>query len=285
MKTPEMATAVLAPKVQGLLTLDRVLSRYDLDFLILFSSMSSFTGGGPGQVDYCAANAFMDAYARCNATKGRNIIAIDWGEWQWDAWSEGLLGFPDVLQQYFRDTRKKFGITFEEGLEALSRILSRKLAQVVVSTQNFIDMVEGSKHFSTSTLMDAVRNKLQGHTTSSPVPSKTTHIVSDDPVEQKIGEIWGELLGATQIGLDESFFALGGHSLMGLQLMSRLRTAFQVQLPLSLLFEASTIAELAIEIKLLLLDELEQMDDGEAEKFLEDNKAYRLEFLKGEVHA
>ncbi len=277
MKTPEMAMAVLAPKVQGLLTLERVLRGYDLDFLILFSSMSSFTGGGPGQVDYCAANAFLDAYARCNATRYRKIIAIDWGEWQWDAWAEGLLGFPEVLQQYFRDVRKKFGITFEEGLEALNRILSRNVSQVVVATQDFVDMVEGSKHFSTRTLIDAVkmdaaRSTHQGHAASFPSQAGISLRVSDDPVEQKIAEIWIELLGTERPGLHASFFALGGHSLMGLQLMSRLRATFQVHLPFSLLFEAPTIAELALEIKLMLIDTLEQMDDDEAEKLVEDNK-------------
>jgi NAD(P)-dependent dehydrogenase (short-subunit alcohol dehydrogenase family)/acyl carrier protein len=278
MKTPEKATAVLSPKVQGLLTLERVLRDQELDFLVLFSSMSSFTGGGPGQVDYCAANAFLDAYARCHATGQRRIIAIDWGEWQWDAWADGLLGFPEVLQQYFRDVRKKFGITFDEGFEALNRILCRNLAQVVVSTQNFVEMVEGSKHFSTRTLMDAVRDR-QEQATPAALRAKPTLVVSDDPVEQKIGEIWSDLLGVEQIDLHDNFFALGGHSLMGLQLLSRLRTIFQVHLPPSSLFEAPTIAELAIEIKLALVTELEQMHDDEAEQLVEQNRTHLVQML------
>src|SRR6185312_3601281 len=63
LKTPEMAANTLAPKVMGTRVLERVLKDLPLDFLVLFSSMSSITGGGPGQVDYCAANAFLDAYA------------------------------------------------------------------------------------------------------------------------------------------------------------------------------------------------------------------------------
>ena len=52
LKTPEMAASVLAPKVVGTLVLERVLQDIPLDFLVLFSSMSSITGGGPGQVDF-----------------------------------------------------------------------------------------------------------------------------------------------------------------------------------------------------------------------------------------
>ena len=65
-----------------------------LDFLVLFSSVTSATGGGPGQVDYCAANAFLDAYARQHAGAHGRTVAISWGEWLWDAWQEGLQGFP-----------------------------------------------------------------------------------------------------------------------------------------------------------------------------------------------
>ena len=50
LKTPEQAAQILAPKVQGTLILDRLLRGIPLDFLLLFSSMSSSTGGGPGQV-------------------------------------------------------------------------------------------------------------------------------------------------------------------------------------------------------------------------------------------
>jgi NAD(P)-dependent dehydrogenase (short-subunit alcohol dehydrogenase family) len=58
LKTPEMAERVLAPKVNGTLVLENVLRDVELDFLVLFSSIAAVVGGGPGQVDYCAANAY-----------------------------------------------------------------------------------------------------------------------------------------------------------------------------------------------------------------------------------
>ncbi|HET6978725.1 MAG TPA: amino acid adenylation domain-containing protein [Pyrinomonadaceae bacterium] len=66
------------------------------------------------------------------------------------------------------------------------------------------------------------------------------------PVEAALAGIWAELLGIEEIGVKNSFFELGGHSLMAMQLLSRLRATFQLELPLRTVFEAPTIAELAL---------------------------------------
>jgi amino acid adenylation domain-containing protein len=63
--------------------------------------------------------------------------------------------------------------------------------------------------------------------------------------EERISKIFSEVLGIEQIGLDESFFHLGGHSLNAILVISRLRRAFQVDIPLRSLFETPTVAGLA----------------------------------------
>ncbi|HSE16460.1 MAG TPA: amino acid adenylation domain-containing protein, partial [Pyrinomonadaceae bacterium] len=65
------------------------------------------------------------------------------------------------------------------------------------------------------------------------------------PVEEVLADIWSEVLGVEQIGVHESFFDIGGHSLLATQVLSRVHNIFRVELPLSKLFEATTIAELA----------------------------------------
>jgi amino acid adenylation domain-containing protein len=65
------------------------------------------------------------------------------------------------------------------------------------------------------------------------------------PVEELIAGMWAEILGLPQVGVHDNFFELGGHSLLAVRLNSRLRAAFHVEVPLNLLFESPTVAELS----------------------------------------
>jgi len=81
MKSAEGAARVLAPKVQGTLALDAALGDAPLDFCWFYSSVSA-SAGLAGQVDYTAANAFLDAFAKHRSALGRPTLAIAWGPWQ-----------------------------------------------------------------------------------------------------------------------------------------------------------------------------------------------------------
>jgi amino acid adenylation domain-containing protein len=87
-----------------------------------------------------------------------------------------------------------------------------------------------------------------------PLPDSTNTLqdeVSVGPVtetERRVAGILGELLALDEIGLDDNFFMLGGHSLLGAQLIARLRNAFGVDLALRALFEAPTVAALSAEV-------------------------------------
>jgi non-ribosomal peptide synthase protein (TIGR01720 family) len=83
LKTPQVAANVLSPKVHGTRVLETVLQGDPLDFVILCSSLTALSGG-LGQVDYCAANAFMDAFAHArNGRNGTLTVSVNW-----DAWAE-----------------------------------------------------------------------------------------------------------------------------------------------------------------------------------------------------
>ncbi|MFE8601584.1 type I polyketide synthase [Archangium violaceum] len=81
LKTPEAAAAVLAPKVKGTQVLAAALEGSQPDFLVACSSLSSVVGR-LGQVDYTAANTFMDAFLRSwHARTGIHAVAVNWGAW------------------------------------------------------------------------------------------------------------------------------------------------------------------------------------------------------------
>ncbi|HKV12538.1 MAG TPA: condensation domain-containing protein, partial [Thermoanaerobaculia bacterium] len=68
-------------------------------------------------------------------------------------------------------------------------------------------------------------------------------------LERRLAAIWGDLLGIGQVGVHDNFFALGGHSLLGLQLLSRVQAGLGVEISLHTLFEAPTVASLAVEVE------------------------------------
>jgi acyl transferase domain-containing protein len=81
LKTPDMAAEVLSPKLQGTLVLEKIFEETPLDFLMLCSSTSSILGGAGG-VDYCAANAFLNAYAQSRwARPGVFTVSVAWNKW------------------------------------------------------------------------------------------------------------------------------------------------------------------------------------------------------------
>ncbi|MBV9788718.1 MAG: SDR family NAD(P)-dependent oxidoreductase, partial [Chloroflexi bacterium] len=85
LKTPGSMAHVLRPKVQGTLILHALLHQIQtqpLDFFVLCSSINAVIGGF-GQVDYCAANAFLDSFAASHATRrGPRYLSINWDRWQ-----------------------------------------------------------------------------------------------------------------------------------------------------------------------------------------------------------
>ncbi|NTX35800.1 amino acid adenylation domain-containing protein, partial [Myxococcus sp. CA033] len=75
-----------------------------------------------------------------------------------------------------------------------------------------------------------------------------TYVAPRTNTERTLAALMAELLRIERVGAEDSFFALGGHSLLATQLASRIRAAFQVELPLRALFEAPTVASLAARI-------------------------------------
>jgi acyl transferase domain-containing protein/acyl carrier protein len=81
LKTEEMAAEVLDPKVKGTLVLDNLFGKEDLDFFILFSTITSVLGEA-GRGDYCAANCFMDAFVNYrNCRRPQFMTSLNWGAW------------------------------------------------------------------------------------------------------------------------------------------------------------------------------------------------------------
>jgi acyl transferase domain-containing protein/acyl carrier protein len=224
-------------KVRGLIVLEEVIRRRKLDFVVLLSSVSSVLAG-IGYVGYSAGNIFMDAFAHKYTQKsGVPWISIDWDTWAFDRDPAGDAGMTSL------------GMTPEEGVEAFRRILSgAMLAQIVVSTG---DLWARIYQWTDPTHLQGARQAHEKESTGLHSRPELTnpYAAPGNSVERAIAEIWQETLGIAQVGVADNFFLdLSGSSLLATQVASKLRTKFQVELPLRRFFEGPTVAELAVAI-------------------------------------
>ncbi len=86
--------------------------------------------------------------------------------------------------------------------------------------------------------------------------------------EERLVEILATLLGVDRVGADDNFFLLGFHSLLATQVATRVYECFGIQLSLRNLFEAKTVARLAVEMDRLLIEKLNSMSDEEVARYL-----------------
>jgi acyl carrier protein len=109
---------------------------------------------------------------------------------------------------------------------------------------------------------------------SLPAPDES-NTLRDDPraaprtqMEKTVASILERLLNLDHVDVEENFFSLGGHSLLGAQLVARFRDTFGIEMPLRVIFEAPTVAELSAEIERLLVTKLEAMSEKEVLRVL-----------------
>src|SRR5262249_50746844 len=122
---PESLLRVMAPKVQGAWNLHVLTAGMPLDFLLLFSSIASITGS-PGQANYSAANAFLDALAHFRRSQNLPATSINWGPWA-EVGMAARQSRPRAVA-----SRAISPIPPTEGLIALERILESDPAEIVV---------------------------------------------------------------------------------------------------------------------------------------------------------
>jgi len=270
LKEREEAAKVLRAKVRGTLVLESVLvpvvADAPLDLWVLCSSLAAVVGG-IGQVDYCAANAFLDAFA---AARRAPVLAIDWDRWREVGMAVDSAGreLPD-------------GLLTAEGVEVFDRAVASGLSRLAVSARP----LESLRAAALSPLREAVAKLAPAAPDARPASHSrpdlaTPYVAPRTETEQVLAGIWEDVLGIQPVGIHDDFHQLGGHSLLALQVLSRVRQALNSELPLRAVFDAPTVALLAV--RLLagetraaeggtlddMLARLEELSDEEAEALL-----------------
>lgn len=243
LKTEAEARRVMAPKLKGTLVVHDALRDRSLDWFVLCSSRAAVLGGA-GQIDYCAANNFLDAFALSHGKGGEITISMNWGAWQ-EVGMAVNTSVPSSLAAS-RSEDLKFAMTPAEGTEAFDRALATSLPQIIISPQDLNVLLHSEEEGTESA---GVREpELSGE------PSPATHARPEisavyrapgSAVEQAIAGVWQELLGINPIGSDDNFLELGGDSLLATQAISKIRDRLGVELSLRAMFQSPTVSGVA----------------------------------------
>lgn len=97
---------------------------------------------------------------------------------------------------------------------------------------------------------------------------------AETALQQRLAQLLAGFLGVTHVGINDNFFMLGGHSLLGTQVIARVRAEFGVELPLRTVFEFPTAAGLAKQVELLILKRLQKMSEIEAQELLQSETPF-----------
>ena len=278
LKTAAAVQRVFEPKVEGALSLLSALREETPDFIALFSSVEAVRGS-VGQIDYSAANAYLDAVARSEPFgNGMPIISINWGAWR-DVGMAVDTPVPSAMQEH-RTQLLRDGITTAEGLEAFRRILGSSLRQVIVSPTSF--KLPAASRATQVAVKESKRPadqlpKRRFH----PRPNLDTPFVApSNEIEDTLVKLWRDLLGIEDIGVDDDFFALGGHSLMAVRLTFSIREAFDIPFALKDLFASPTIGSIA---SLVLLRHASSLGENEVADLIQEIDRYSDDEVRGRL--
>ncbi|MFC4127912.1 type I polyketide synthase [Nocardia rhizosphaerae] len=232
---------VLAPKLLGGWLVHRVFADEPLDFLVYFGSTGS-TIAQPGQGNYAAGNAFLDALAAHRTAAGLPAMTIGWGPW-----SIGMVDELD-LEQVYADQGIGL-ITPRAGVAVLGRLLYQRAAHVVAVTADWatVRAVAGNLpplFAQLGTAADAGSAGIDGSLLDTlaalPAPQRPTALART--LHQVTATVLG--LGVADFGEDDPLSSLGVDSMMAIQIKRRLDPALSIDLPVLELLEGSTITSL-----------------------------------------
>jgi amino acid adenylation domain-containing protein/non-ribosomal peptide synthase protein (TIGR01720 family) len=248
---------VMGPKIAGAWNLHRLTDGDPLDFFVLFSSVASLLGS-PGQTNYSAGNAFLDALAHWRRGQGLPGLSINWGPWS-ELGSAARLGTGD------RSRRKGIGaIETEAGLAALDRCLAAPVPQLGVVPIEWPVLLEQFTRQRRATWLRAFED---GDAPSAFIPqpqppsndgafllclrsadSRTRGDLLRQYVERQVREVLG-VSANKELACHLSLLDLGLDSLMSTELRNRFASQVGVDLELQTFIRGASISDLAKRIE------------------------------------
>jgi len=255
----EQFTRVFPAKIAGAWNLHELTLDRPLDFFVMFSSTASLLGS-PGQINYAAANSFMDALARMRRALGLPGTSIHWGPFS----DVGMAVRNDGRTQQLA-SRGLEALSPEAGLNALELLLGQTVSEMAVVRIDHRRWFDVLPHTAASPFWSEIRNDPQDGQPSTAAETRRFRTVFENSsqverarlLDQLVREELGRVLHMepSRIAADAPFKELGADSLMSLEVKNRLERNLDLRLPATLLYTFSTMKALTTH----LLHELTSM--------------------------
>jgi acyl transferase domain-containing protein/NADPH:quinone reductase-like Zn-dependent oxidoreductase len=274
--TEDQVEEVLRPKVDGAWHLHELTAGLDLSAFVLFSSVSGVLGG-PGQANYAAANAFLDALAEFRAAQGLPATSLAWGLWQLDSGLTARLGATD------RDRMSRSGVLplrTDEGFALFDAAVATGRPALVPARWNTAALARQAD----GGVLPALLRGLVGAPRQGSVPdrprqelgerlARLSELERQDALLEVVRQHAASVLGHPSVGVVDphrAFKEMGFDSLVAVEFRNRLNSATGLSLPATVVFDHPTPAALAAELgthfapaepapKSSALDEVERM--------------------------
>ncbi|MEM8505854.1 MAG: SDR family NAD(P)-dependent oxidoreductase [Cyanobacteria bacterium P01_D01_bin.1] len=238
---------VMAPKVEGAWNLHQATQSLSLDFFVCFSSIASLIGS-PGQGNYAAANAFMDALMQYRSAAGQPGLSVNWGPW-------AEAGMAVQLDTDFQDRMSARGVTLlnpVKSLQTLSELITQAKAQTAAQVGVLsVDWLRFSSQLPPGVSLPVLENfksavsgdegdRLQGLEQLKQVPAaeRRNHLMAH--IQAEIADVLG-YSSPEEIALNQPLADLGVDSLMAVELANQLEYNLGPTIPASFLFEHPTL--------------------------------------------
>lgn len=244
----EKFTKVLRPKLIGGWLLHRLFGGTDLDFFVMFSSTGSVIAS-PGQGNYAAGNAFLDALAHYRRGLGLPALSIGWGPW-----SVGMVEQLDLAQMYAR--RGIELITPEAGMQILGRILQQRPAHLIAITADWATAREMSLAGQLPPMFSQLDVRGGNEQPDDGAPDGQALIASLRQAEESersgvlgnhLRAVTARVLGldAEQVSTEETLSSLGLDSMMAVEMKHRIEASLPVDVSVLDLLQGISLADLA----------------------------------------
>jgi acyl transferase domain-containing protein/NAD(P)-dependent dehydrogenase (short-subunit alcohol dehydrogenase family) len=246
-QTRESFERVMAPKIRGAWNLHAATLDVRLDFFVLFSSVAGVLGA-PGQGNYAAASAFLDALAHHRRALGLPATSIDWG-----AWSDTGLAAADDNRARRAASQGMASLSPKDGARAFARLLGAGFTQICVVPFDLRQWFQFHPRVASAPLFASLAHEATAER-SVPATRFKQELLSAPAdrrrvlLERHVAEELAAVLRTTaaRVAPTTPFGALGLDSLASLELRNRLERSLGEKLSATVILSHPTTAQLAL---------------------------------------